>query len=208
MLKGCIFFVCVICTLWVHAQTAQEKRDYEQMLTSTTEQSAEQFCKKYPNSVYKEDAMMTWQTRMLQSARQLEYAPAIQKLQLFKQQFPNSPLYSLARSTYELKWSEAQAFTQKKYIEARNYKNDYVKRRTKRLGKDLLLTPLYFGAGYAIGYYGIDKNHQQGMTFGAITGGVALAVPLSSFSVKTGPYKRTMNNWKAQADYYSGQPNF
>ena len=191
-----------------NAQTAQEKSDYEAMLLQTTEESAEAFCRKYPNSVYKEEALLTWQTRMLQNAKQLNYTDAIVKLEKFKKQFPSSSLYSQARSLYELKWGEAQAESKQKFIAARNAKNDYVSHKAKRLGRQMLLAPVFFGAGYALGYYTEERSKQKGLTYGAILGGIGIVVPLSSFSVKTGPYKRDMKKWQRVSSHYSGQPNY
>lgn len=188
------------------AQTTRENQDFEQMLKSGTEAAAENFYKKYPNSTLGKEAYILWQTRMINNARQLDYAAAISKLTTFKQLFPNAEMYNLAKSTYILKWNEGRATAQKQFEQARIRKNDYVKRKARRLGNDLLIAPLYFGAGYAISYYLIEQTPKQAINFGALMGGIGIVVPLSSFSIKTAPYKREMHKWQSAANYYAAEP--
>ena len=192
------------------AQSTEEKKAYEQMLMSTTPESAEQFYKKYPNSVYREEAFTTWQTRLLQNTKKLNYNEALVQLNRFKTMFPGSPLQNQARNLYELKWGEAQSFSKQKLIEAQNDKKSYVSHKTKRLVKDMWLAPVYFGIGYALGYYafGEERSTQQGLLMGGIMGGIGIAVPLSSFSARTAPYKREVRRWQTEYDKYSVNPRY
>lgn len=211
-MKKTIFSVLLLTLcLTGRAQTAEEQREYEAMLKNSSEESARLYYEHFPNSPYREDAYIAWQTRMLQSAKQLPFDQAINKLNQFKVLFPNSPMLNQARSLYELRWSEGLAQSQKNYDAAVRDRKANTARISRNFWRTAIWTPVVFGVGYGLGYATsseplVADKKKMGFTMGGLMGGVWFVVPLTSLSIKSGRYKREVEKHKAMVRQYSTQP--
>ncbi len=182
-----------------------ELEAFQAVVNSGSEDKASDFYYKYPNSFYKDSVYTIWQLNFLNTASNLTNESALNKLNAYKTQFSSPKFYNNAKELYDKKWNDCL-----------NYYSDNLafnkKERNKLVGntfaKSMLLGGLYFGIGYAVGYFTSDSGSNNPLIFGSLMGGLGVVLVVSDKHKKISRKNSEVRESKKQVKYYKVAPSY